>query len=116
MLDEPPATTASTPQFPDDVAAPQHGGEYVAVVLAAGDPDEIDASVESVAAYGYTAGVSDAGCLSGAAEALGFDPSVLISSLLFADEQTAEQFADAYVEAEDGRMVGRTRVTAFCLD
>ena len=102
--------------FPADVASPEQGGEYVAVVLATGGVEEIDASVASVAKYGYTAGVSDVGCLSGAAEALDLPDDAMVSSLLFADEAAASAFADAYVTFEDGLMVGRTPVTAFCLD
>lgn len=113
------ATSPATPpsiRFPRDVAAPVQGGGYVAVVLATGSDEEIQASLASVAQYGYEAGISDVACLSGAAKRLDLDGGALVSSLLFADARTARRFADAYIEAEDGLMVGRAAVTAYCLD
>lgn len=102
--------------FPQDVAAPEQGGQYVAVVLATGAQDDIDASLASVSTYGYSAGISDAACLDGVAERLDLPDDALVSSLLFADKRAARQFANAYIEAEDGLMVGRAAITAYCLD
>ncbi len=111
-----PPTTSQPIRFPEDVTAPVQGGDYVAVVLASGADNEIQTSLTSVAAYGYTAGVSDVGCLQGVSERLDVPADALISSLLFEDQRTARQFADAYIAAEDGSMVGRAAVTAYCLD
>ncbi|MEN8672603.1 hypothetical protein [Nocardioides sp.] len=102
--------------FPRDVTSPEQGGQYVAVVLAAGSQDELDASLASVSQYGYMAGISDVACLAGAGDVLGLDEGAVVSSLLFANRRKARAFADAYVAAEDGLMVGRASVTAYCLD
>lgn len=108
---------AATPTFPADVTAPVQGGHYVAVVLAVGEQADLDAAAASVAEYGYDAVVSDAGCIDGIAERLDLDdPTALVSSLLFEDARTARQFANAYIAAEDGLMVGRGPVTTYCLD
>jgi hypothetical protein len=113
---DPVEATAPRITFPQDVTAPEQGGQYVVVVLATGTQDDIDASLASVSTYGYSAGISDAACLAGAAERLDLADDALVSSLLFADKRAARQFADAYIEAEDGPMVGRAAITAYCLD
>jgi hypothetical protein len=99
-----------------DVTEPVQGGDYVAVVLATGGRRLLDASTRSVAAYGYAAGTADVGCLDGAAEALDLRGGSVVSYLLFGDDRDARRFGDAYVAAEDGLMVGRARVTTYCLD
>jgi hypothetical protein len=111
-----PTPVSASPTWPEDVDAPTQGGTYTAVVLATGSQAELDASLDSVAAYGYDAAVSDAGCLQGAAKTLDLPAGALVTSLLFADEATAARFADAYVAAEDGLMVGRAEVRTYCLD
>ncbi|CAN5396355.1 hypothetical protein BH09ACT12_BH09ACT12_31010 [soil metagenome] len=110
------AASSPTVRFPEDVTTPVQGGDYVAVVLATGTQDDLQASLASVADYGYSAGVSDVSCLQGVAERLDLPADALVSSLLFADKKTARRFADAYIEAEDGLMVGRAAVKTYCLD
>ena len=112
----PAEAAAKRIKFPQDVTAPEQGGQYVAVVLAMGSQDDIDASLASVSTYGYSAGISDAACLAGVADRLDLADDALVSSLLFADKRAARQFANAYIEAEDGPMVGRAAITAYCLD
>jgi len=114
--DDDPTRAPKEIAFPRDVTAPEQGGQYVAVVLATGSQDELDASLASVSQYGYMAGISDVGCLSGASTVLDLDEGDVVSSLLFANGRKARAFADAYVAAEDGPMVGRAPVTAYCLD
>jgi len=114
--DDEPGPAPDEIVFPRDVTSPEQGGQYVAVVLAAGSQDELDASLASVSQYGYMAGISDVACLAGAGDVLGLDEGAVVSSLLFANRRSARAFADAYVAAEDGLMVGRASVTAYCLD
>lgn len=116
---EPSPVAAPTPpdtEWVADVTDPVQGGDYVAVVLATGGRRLLDASVRSVAAHGYAAGTGDVGCLAGAAETLDLREGSVVSYLLFGDERDARRFGDAYVAAEDGLMVGRARVTTYCLD
>jgi hypothetical protein len=114
--DDEPGPAPDEVVFPRDVTSPEQGGQYVAVVLAAGSQDALDASLASVSQYGYMAGISDVACLAGAGDVLGLDEGAVVSSLLFANRRSARAFADAYVAAEDGLMVGRASVTAYCLD
>ncbi len=102
--------------FPRDVGSPEQGGDYVAAVLAAGSAGELGASQAAVATYGYTAGVSDVGCLQGAAGGLGLPTDALVSSLFFADDQAATQFVHAYARTGGGPLLGTAAVTAYCLD
>lgn len=101
--------------FPQDISSPEHGGKYVAVVLASGRQAKLRAANRSVAEFGYDAAISDVGCISGAAEALDLPDNALVTSLLFAGPRKARRFTRAYA-AQGRTVVGRAPITAYCLD
>jgi hypothetical protein len=115
---ETPAVESSDPPAWPAAAEATHGGQYWAVFLEVArsgtEQAELQQAVDSAAALGYPAGVSDVSCSMGAAEQLGLDPTVAYSvvTIYFADRGTAQQFVDLY---EPG-VVGTASITAYCLD
>jgi hypothetical protein len=104
------------PPLPGSVQQPVQGGSYGLVVLTAGDQSALDASQDEIRRLGDTAYVGEVGCYQGAAEALGLADGTLVSSLLFDDVATAQQFDAAYGSYVDTPTVGVAAVTAYCLD
>ena len=86
---------AELPEFPADVAAPEQGGRYTAVVLATGSSAELQDDVDRARVLGLHPGVSDAGCLDGLTDVVPVADGDLVATVLFDDAATARSFTDA---------------------
>lgn len=112
--EDPGATDAD---FPEAVDAPQQGGTYGVVVLADGSDAELAAAQEAVAEHGFTAYTAEIGCLDGAGPALDIADGTLVSYLVFADVDAAQDFASVYTYLDDDAGTpGVAEARTYCMD
>ena len=75
------------------------------------------ASQEAVAEHGFTAYTAEIGCLDGAGPALDIADGTLVSYLVFADVDAAQDFASVYTYLDDdAETPGVAEARTYCMD